>query len=474
MRGRRIILGGITVVALFLSAAPVHEGDRAEAGTRGLTFRKPVLVSADDSQTAAEPSIRAARDGKLYIVAPTGLGNVRTNNESGGADVVWRSDDRGRTWTFLGSLDNQQGGGDADIAPTRNGKKLWAAGLTLLNTTGAISTDRGESWTTNPINTLSAVVDRQWIETYKNAPFAFLTTGRIGDSSILLSRLEDVGGVPATSNTITVSGDEPYQWPGEIAVDERKDFVYVTYNTSGDPRTKDGIMVARTDLELGRKKLFKVTTTKGDSFDSFTAIDVDRAGNVYVVWTERRPRGEGGSLGKTNSYLAVSKNSGKSWSRPVRLNKRPRTTVFPWVVAGSKGRVAVAYYGIRMRGPSPEDVQRPGGTVPKWKVWTAYSLNAHKATPRWREAKALPRGTYLHEGNVCTSGTGCSAGTRDLLDFFQLDLDTCGKIVITYTDNSRDVVTSAGRQQNVPELVAFISQRGGPRFYSRPLNASVC
>jgi hypothetical protein len=467
------VLGALGVALVLLTPASTANHEVAAATTTA-TFHPPVLVSADDSQTAAEPSIRAARDGTLYIVAPTGLGNVRTSNESGGADVIWRSVDKGKSWEFLGSFDNQQGGGDADIAPDHDGV-LWGSGLTLVNTTGAISTDKGETWKTNPMNSLSTVVDRQWIETYKSEPFAFMTTGRLADSSMILSRLERApGDVPVTSKTVTVSGSEPYQWPGEIAVDEKNDYVFVAYQTDTQPANRDKIMVARTDLQLESRELFHAATTTGDSFDSFVGLDVGLDGTVYVVWTERRPRGEGNLKGRTNSYLAASRDSGKSWSKPLRLNRTPRTTAFPWVVAGSKGRVAVTYYGARRRGPSPEKVSVPDRRPPRWKVWTSYSLNALSASPTYTETRATPARKWLHEGNVCTSGTGCAAGTRDLLDFFQIDLDPCGKMVITYTDNSRDQVTPQGRTSNAPELIAFVGQKGGPRFYARPLNPAIC
>jgi len=476
MKTKKLLFAFPLVLALSLGpyGAP-QEADRgaAEAAGTELTFRAPVTVSASDAETASEPSIRSARDGSLYIVAPTGLGNVRADSESGGGDVVWRSDDRGATWKFLGSLDNQQGGGDADIAPARDGV-LWGSGLTLANTTGAISVDKGENWNSNPVNSLATVVDRQWIETYRSEPYAFMATGRIADQSIIVSRLERApGDVPVTSNTVTASGSgDAYQWPGEISVDEKNGLVYVAYNTGDD--IKDRIVVSRMDLNLGGIVQYDVATTKGDSFDSFVGLDVDAAGNVYTTWTERRPAGEGGRDGQTNSYVAVSKNQGESWSRPLKVNRGAKTTTFPWLVAGSRGRVALAYYGTTSRGPSPEKVTYDDRAIPKWKVYVSYSLNASSADPVYKEKVAMSRSEFLHEGDICTSGTGCAAGARDLADFFQLDLDPCGKIVITYTDNSRDVVTKEGRTTNKPELISFIGQKGGPKFHATPLNPEVC
>ena len=444
------------------------------ASGAAVTFGRPVAVTANDDQAAAEPSIRASIDGTLYIAAPTGLGGARVQEQGTGGDLIWRSDDGGDTWQYLGNYDPAAGGGDADIAPDSNGV-LWAAGLTLVNTTVGISTDKGDTFKINAVGTLDSVVDRQWIETYKDEPFAFLTTGQITDSRIILSRLERVpSDFPVVSKTVTVSGEqESYQWPGEIAVDERNDLVYVSYNTDGDPVNQDAIVVTRSDLQLNETKRFVAAHTKGDSFDSFTGMDVDQAGNVYVTWTERRPLGKKGRLGSTHSYVSYSTNQGKAWSPPLRVNDEMRTTAFPWLVAGSKGRVAIAYYGIRQRGPSPETVARPDAAAPKWRVWVSYSLNANSRDAKWNEVRAVD--DFIHEGNVCTSGTGCASGTRDLLDYFQIDIDPCGKLVITYTDNSKDTVGKGGiRTANSPEYVSFVKQAGGPRFYTEPLNPDIC
>ena len=468
----------ILVVALALTTFPSPQ--LTEAAGRRVGFAKPVMVSKGADQYAAEPSIRAARDGRLYIVAPQGLGSGVRNEDEGGGDVIWRSVDGGRTWKFLGGFDGAFGGGDADIAPDGSGD-LWGSGLTLANTTVTYSDDRGENWTVNPVGTLDTGVDRQWIETYRNENFAFMTTGKIGEQRIVLSRLELVGGTPTVVTTIPLSkvGREQYQWPGEIAVDNKRGHVYVGWNNDRDnpqdtSTKRDNIVVARASLDLLENRHSVVTKTRGDSFDSFVAVDTDRAGNVYAVWTERRPKGKRGRRGWTNTYISVSKNRGRTWSRPTKLNnRRARTTTFPWVVAGTKGKVAVAYYGTRRRGPSPENVTRRKLKGPNWKVWVAYSRNAAGSRPRFKKRLAVRR--PIHAGNVCTSGTGCASGTRDLLDFFQIDLDACGRMVITYTDNSRDVVRRGGkRTRNRPEKVAFVRQNRGSRFYRKPLNPNVC
>ena len=106
-------------------------------------------------------------------------------------------------------------------------------------------------------------------------------------------------------------------------------------------------------------------------------------------------------------------------------------------------------------------------------MWVAYSRNAAGARPRYKKKLAVRK--PMHAGNICTSGTGCASGTRDLLDFYQIDLDACGRMVIAYTDNSNDRVTLGGeRTRDRPELITFVRQNRGLRFYRKPPNRHVC
>lgn len=469
------MLPRLAPLVLVIAAAPLAGGPASHARPAKVTFGTPVHVSADDTQAAAEPSIRTARDGTIYIVAPTGIGGVRTQEGGTGGDLLWRSEDGGKTWTYLTSYDQAAGGGDADLAVDDAGV-IWASGLTLANTTAAVSTDKGDTFKVNPVGSITTgLVDRQWIETHKDDTTAYMTTG--SDGIILTQLMRTPGDEPVAEKTITVSRpDDQYQWPGELTIDDETGDVFVSYNTVGKPKNHDEIIVTRSDptLDEAQTKQFVVRKTRGDSFDSFTVVDADKAGNLYAAWNERRHRKHHARRGKTVTYLAVSKDHGETWSKAYKVNHAPRTTVFPWLVAGSDGRVAVVYYGTRARGPNPNKVVRKGERrAPKWYVYASYSMNATSSHPRFTEVKAVKK--FIHKGNICTSGTGCASGTRDLLDFFQDDLDPCGRVVITYTDNSADVVDKTGnRTTNSPELVSFVGQTGGPRFYTQPLDPTSC
>jgi hypothetical protein len=229
------------------------------------------------------------------------------------------------------------------------------------------------------------------------------------------------------------------------------------YNTRGDPDNDDIVSVRITggaSRPATQVDVLKVVAAndRRDTFDSFVVAAVDRAGNVYVVWSERHPETQ-----TTDTYLTVSKDRGLTWTSPVRVNRGPQTTTFPWIVAGDPGKIDIVYYGTGEKGLSPETVS-PGA---KWKVWMAQSLDALNPTPNFKENPATG---FIHQGPICTSGTGCAPGTRDLLDFFQIDVDAQGLANIAYTDNLNGPRDGTDPHQ---ELIYFVQQKGGKTLYGK-------
>lgn len=453
------------------------------AATAAITFNPPVYVTPDRTFQAAEPSIRVdAKDPnqRIWIAAPSGIGvdtrSLPADEEAG--DLFWYSDDDGQTWTFATGPEGVGsptivGGGDSDVA-TGAGPEVFGTGLTLVNITLAASCDNGATFATNPFGAPGGADDRQWIDRYEDkaapagAPDLVLTYGNIGAGRILFHQVfspdacaPPIGNVPLDVTQpgacpIPVLADPTcYQWPGNLAVDERTGDVFVTYNTQGDP-DHDDIIVSR--VEDGAKapvSQVDVSTAvaahdRQDTFDSFTVVAVDRASNVYVVWSERLH-----SKNQTATFLAVSKDRGKTWSTPVQVNKGPKTTTFPWIVAGNAGRIDIVYYGTTAQGPSPEEVP----DTATWRVYMAQSLNATAAQPTFTETAATPS---IHRGKICTSGTGCASGTRDLLDFFQVDVDKQGWANIAYTDNLNTPPEGSDPHQ---EWITFVQQKAGSRLF---------
>jgi hypothetical protein len=467
------------VVAAFTAALAVP----AVAGA--ISFQKPVPVSRDRAYQAGEPSIRVdANDPtqRIWIAAPSGIGvNSRSLPEGQEAgDLFWYSDDNGKTWTFdsgpggVGSP-TMIGGGDSDVA-TGFGDQVFGTGLTLANITLAASCDNGGTFTFNPLSNIGTVEDRQWIDAYEDhpkplaAPDLVLAFGQAGAGRMEFNQVYSPGcgppwggaslDVSAADCTTGLTDSNCYQWPGNVAIDENTGDAYVTHNTLGtsDTSNDDKVIVTRVDGGAERPALqtdvhpYVAAANRPDTFDSFTVVAVDRARHVIGVWSERHH-----DINETWTMLAVSRDHGVSWSTPIKVNSSPKTTTYPWIVAGDAGKIDIVYYGTAAKGFSPETV----GPKSTWRVYMAQSLNALSAKPAFTETVASP---VIQQGSICTSGTGCAAGTRDLLDFFQIDVDAQGLANIAYTDNYNTPPDGSDPHQ---EWVTFVQQKDGTTLFAR-------
>src|SRR3954453_20364001 len=178
-RGTRLlatIAGAMPLAAIWL-VVPASAG--------AATFGSPVVVSEDNT---GEPGIDVATDGTIYVNAPAGL----LSNIPGSASFVYRSGDGGQTWvsTPAGARANLPGGGDSDISLDPATGKISMTDLWLGSATVSTSTDRGKTWTANPIEG-TPIQDRQWISTPGNG-IAYHLTHQI-PAGLVVSKSVDGG-----------------------------------------------------------------------------------------------------------------------------------------------------------------------------------------------------------------------------------------------------------------------------------------
>jgi len=430
-------------------------------------FSRPIHVDVSAANATGEPSIAVARDGTEYIVAPDGAG-VRTPNAIGaggsGGSLIWRSPDRGRTWTFLGNYDLPTGGGDTDVAVMPNGTVVASGLSSVACATVAVSTDKAQSWRADPLAgcaTFPLMNDRQWTAVDgNNTVYTVIGNTVEGELDLVRAKPGVLGVTPTTTLQLYTGGD--YEWPGTIALNSRDGTAYVVWNTTGSPddcdgtsgdsctpaaassKTPDLIEVSVVPRGATAAPTPRVVASRHfDTYDSFVTDAVDSAGNVYVVWSERHP-----AQRETWIMLSTSHNRGRSWSAPQRINRVPSTTTYPWVTAGDAGRIAISYYGTSAHGYSPQTV--PSGAT--WYVYSTFSTDGGRHFAEYRTT-----GPIQH-GMICTSGTGCAAGTRNLLDFFETAADPQGCLVTSYADNS----ANAGAA-----VVSYVRQTSGPGLSAR-------
>ena len=164
----------------------------------------------------------------------------------------------------------------------------------------------------------------------------------------------------------------------------------------------------------------------------FPAVAVDPTnGNIYATWSNASTAG-------TNVYFSFSADAGASWSSPVIVNTAPaNTAIFPWVAAQA-GTADVVYYGTTGANAA--------GAV--WNVYFAQTTNNGTSF-----SQSVVNATSNHVGVICTQGTACAPGTRNLLDFFEVGIDPLnGLAAIVYVDdntigNSQQPQTVLAQQQ---------------------------
>ena len=60
-----------------------------------------------------------------------------------------------------------------------------------------------------------------------------------------------------------------------------------------------------------------------------------------------------------------------------------------------------------------------------------------------------------HVGPICTEGTACASGTRNLLDLFEVAINAGGKAAVIYTD---DTITTTSGGSPLPQIVLAYQQ----------------
>ncbi|HEX2646157.1 MAG TPA: hypothetical protein VHO95_02920, partial [Candidatus Dormibacteraeota bacterium] len=178
----------------------------------------------------------------------------------------------------------------------------------------------------------------------------------------------------------------------------------------------------------------------------FVNASVDRAGNVYVVYTDNH-----------KLFYSFSTDRGQTWTGPVQVNQPPSATaIMPWSVACAPGQLDLVWYGTPFFDGTTTPDNYPSTAA--WYVFFAQNRSAATPGSKFTQAAATP---VIHYGGVCEGGVTCT-GNRDLFDDFGIAVDpTTGAASIAYSD---DQPGNDGRDDHT----AIATQTGGPRICSAP------
>jgi hypothetical protein len=445
-------IGAVLAIAISIGGAGAARGPQGMFVTFSLAATPPQPAGtvcpgagAACANGAAEPAIRASRDGRFYATSENGLG---------AGTLAWTSTDGGRHYASLlspndvsglgGETGFEPGGGDTDVAvaPAANASgryNVYVASLSLANVDVSTSTDNGATWTLHPITTPETLDDREWIAadgaskvciSYHNAPQG-ITVGcslDAGATFLQFSPAIDVSHSFQTGNNAI----------GNLAIDPASHTIYQIYSaittaaeTACAPQL--GVVAGTCDYH---GVYVAVSTDGGATFTDrivyinpdqtvgyghqFTNISPDAAGNVYAVYGDNH-----------NVWYSWSTNRGSTWSAPRKVNRDPAATaIFPWSAAGSAGKLDIVYYGS----PYYDGVTVPDNypAAAAWTVYFAQNLDAASSKGSFTQTSASP---VVHTGGVCESGIACT-GNRDLYDDFGIAVNPqTGLASIVYSDD---------------------------------------
>ena len=438
------------------------------------TFDAPVNLPGVDMATApisGEPSIATAPDGRIWVSAPV-IPQLDVTGFLPGAGAqqgrVWSSPD-GKTFTLHnknGVLAGKiSGDGDTDIAVDGNGTAYMAdlgRGIPLF-----ISKDHGATWTEKDDITAtpqSESRDRQWIDARGPGRVVVVVAGTEHGAprTVLFVQSNDSGETWSKPRELTTHMIQigPIVWVD----DHTLAMVYVeplgnaTTPQSSNVEGRIHVLVSPDSGATWNDTPFAGKIPRAVGFVAasfaptfiFPVIAADHAGNLYVAWSQSRSGSDAPNTDVgTTIMLARSLDRGATWSDPQAMTPATGNSIFPALVAGEEGRVALAW----LRADTPLD---PNHTVGPWYLHEMETTNGAADAPKWTDVQAAAE--VVHNGGVCASGGACSiadgTGDRTLLDFIEIAIvPTTGKTVIAYTV---DPPMNAKQPQ-----IHVISQNGG-------------
>ncbi|MDQ1748174.1 MAG: hypothetical protein QOD07_2437 [Frankiaceae bacterium] len=174
--------------------------------------------------------------------------------------------------------------------------------------------------------------------------------------------------------------------------------------------------------------------------ESDNAVDVDKGGRLYMAWEDGHNPTEI-QLSKTSSAkTAYSDDNGKTWSKPVDLSSAlgVHNVQFPEVIAGDKGRAAIAFIGTNAIGDDQHNgLVGPNKLPAAWHLYVAmtYDGGKHWTTIDTTPTDPVQRGCVDLQGTsnkTITDNNICSQ--RNLLDFNDITMDSRGRVYVAFTD----------------------------------------
>jgi Ca2+-binding RTX toxin-like protein len=478
--------------------APSSAVGRATAATTGSSIRFSHGVPTDHQRPGFEPDVawdrtRVGKNGphRIYSSMPFGFSTTQS--------FLWASRDGGKSYQLTpGNIGGKEttcaGGGDTELQLDAKGAVYFSDLQGLTNLSNSVSTDHGATWSTNCASVPNTPVDRMW----------FAHTGTLAKGNLNLYEEYDAvaSSLPSTNNQLveTVSHDgltfgplvntnfgadcagfgahdcvnDNEGLPGNQIVDPKSGDIFIAHTAPGASTngTSPQVIIERGKVAIGPpdtvtwKHIGPINAAlcahptcvdpdgngEVSGAENFPVVAEDSAGHFYTVFSSSPVTKDGTTMGPEEIYVSES-NDGNTWRPPSKVTRRG-TNTFPWIVAGSSGRVDLAWYHTS---EASEKGKYGAGALAnaEWTVQFAQSLNAAAPNPKYRVITATEH--FIKHGEICTNGLGCTTGgDRSMGDFLEITADGSGGAVISYVDDTSNIF-NGGEAAGPAEIIRQIS-----------------
>jgi hypothetical protein len=433
-------LAALTALAVTTSSTPSWSGGPLASGGKAVAHKAggkkvgsgnaPRAQVFDVGYPAGEPTLAITKNGDLFFPS---IDINRLNH----VEVV-KSTDGGKRWKAVSPNIGGQNTHPVSLDPyvwvDEGTNRVFNIDLTVACSILSFTDDGGKSWTTNPLACGRPINDHQTL--FGGRPVHSPT---VGYENLLYYCWNDVastscsksldGGItwhptggPAFPGVQPEAGGFCGGLAGHGVVDN-KGVVYLPKESCLQP----WLAISRDEgVTWENIRISKKSAGNGILDPS---VAVDNAGNIYYVWTG----------GDRHVYLSVSKNDGKSWSKPLAVEAPAvREANIATVTAGRPGRVAIAYYGSEN---SPWDSDCKGDDCPNTSDYTGVTWNGYMTVTK----NALSRSPTFYSASVNAKNdplmTGrCGPGRcQGAFDFIDVVLAPNGTPYATFVDGCLDL-----------------------------------
>jgi hypothetical protein len=220
-------------------------------------------------------------------------------------------------------------------------------------------------------------------------------------------------------------------------------------NFNCQPGSKQGVVVSRDDgLHW---TVNQVPDSAYNNFRSDPSVGISADNTVYFAY--EAPEGP--------IKVAVSRDHGTTWTNSfdVTTPAGVKYGTFPAVVAGDGPRAAVAYLGSTVSTDLDGDYENanyPG-------VWHLYISMTYDRGETWDTFDATPTDP-VQRGCIWWGNGSCPSAQRNLLDFFDAQIDSHGGVLVGYADGCINVCVN--KPPNTRSRLASLARQttGKPMF----------